>query len=113
MKMSRKILAITILATCTYSTLGYSQEIVAADDSHITQLCMTALSGNRAAMHNGIKSSGYSKEFVAKNVRCNGVNILAFVDKHGKNANAMLKILDKGVRTTSITDLANNNIETK
>lgn len=95
------------------STMSQANEMVAADDSNFTQLCMTALAGNRAAMHNNIKSSGYSKQFIAKNVQCNGVSILAYVQQHGENADAMLRTLDRSEYRTSITDLAKNNSVSK
>lgn len=95
------------------ATMSQANEIVAADNSNITQLCMTALSGNRAAMHNNIKSSGYSKSFIATNVQCNGVNILTFVQQYGKNADGMLRILDRSEHKTYITDIAKNDTTTK
>ena len=109
--MNIKKIVATFFATSVISTFSYANEIVAADSSNFTQLCMTALEGNRAAMHNNIKSSGYSKEFVAKNVQCNGVNILAFVEQHGKKSNAMLRMIDRSERSTLITDLAKNSVE--
>lgn len=95
------------------ATMSQAKEVVAADNSNITQLCMTALSGNRAAMHNNIKSSGYSKSFIATNVQCNGVNIQTFVQQHGKNSAGMLRVLERREHKTSITDIAKNNITTK
>lgn len=98
-----------MLVLGSITTMSHATEMVAADSSNFTALCMTALSGNRAAMHNNIKSSGYSKPFITNNVECNGVNILTFVQQYGQNADAMLRTLDRGEHSTSITDLAKNN----
>ena len=66
MKSIRKISAILAFSSClAFSTQAV--ELKAADNSILTQLCMTAASGNRAAMHNAIKESAYSKKFVVKN----------------------------------------------
>jgi hypothetical protein len=93
--MNIKKLAIVTMLILGVSATSQATEVKAADKSAMTNLCMTALSGNRAAMHNNIKASGYSKNYVAKNVNCNGINILAFIQQHGKNADAMLRILDR------------------
>jgi hypothetical protein len=78
-------IVLAIFMVGAISTMSQENEMVVADDSNFTQLCMTALVGNRAAMYNNIKSSGYSKLFIVNNVQCNGVSILAFVQQYGKN----------------------------
>lgn len=88
-------------------------ELKAANQSVQTNLCLTAASGNKAAMHNQIKASGYSKQFVAEKVQCNGNNILAFVEKHGKNSENMINLIDQKSRQVSITDIAKNTITEK
>jgi hypothetical protein len=111
--MNIKKIVLLAMLTVGISVSAQASEVVAANSSNFTNLCMTAIAGNRAAMHNDIKSSGYSQKFIAKNVECNGINILAFVQQYGKNSDAMLRILDRGDRSTSITDLAKNNSETQ
>ncbi|ASP47540.1 DUF3718 domain-containing protein [Cognaticolwellia beringensis] len=106
MTVKKLFLAMCIIGAT--SAVSQANEMIAADNSNITELCMTALAGNRAAMHNNIKSSGYSKPFIVNNVQCNGVSILTFVQQHGRNADAMLRILDRSEHRTSITDLAKN-----
>ncbi len=108
MKATKLVLALTIAGAT--SLMSHANEVVAADESNFTQLCMTALAGNRAAMHNNIKASGYSKAFIAKNLQCNGISLQAFVQRYGSNADAMLRVFDRRGHSTSITDLANNHI---
>lgn len=77
-----------------FTSIVNGNEVVAANKSSFTDLCMVALSGNRAAMHNRIKFSGYSKAFVRNHVQCNKANLLSFIAKHGKNSKAMVRMLD-------------------
>lgn len=80
----------------------------AADGSVTTNLCLAAISGNRAVMHNEVKASGLSLNYIAENVQCNGENILSYVQQHGKNSAKMLKILDRRNVDVSISDIAMN-----
>lgn len=88
-------------------------DLKAVNKSTETNLCMTAASGNKIAMASEIKASGYSKNFVAEKVQCNGKNILAFVELHGKNADNMINLIDQKSRQVSITDIAKNSITEK
>jgi hypothetical protein len=94
-KMTVKKLVLAILMVGATSTMSQANVMVVADNSNFSQLCLTTLAGNRAAMHNHIKSSGYSKPFIVNNVQCNGVSILAFVQQHGENLAVMLRIVDR------------------
>lgn len=105
MKSIRKISAILAFSSClAFSTQAV--ELKAADNSILTQLCMTAASGNRAAMHNAIKESAYSKNFVVNNVRCNSADVISFVQTHGRNVDDMVKSLETIGTSVSINDLA-------
>jgi len=104
--MSLKKLVASFIGFSALMSTSYANELIAANETQFTQLCMTAIAGNRAAMHNSIRSSGYSKAFIVKNLQCNGENILAFVEQYGKNSDSMLRILNRNERSTSITDLA-------
>lgn len=111
--MTIKKIVIATLLTTTVSVSAQASELKAGDQSSETTLCLTAASGNRAAMHNEIKNSGKSLNYIANNITCNGENILAFVDKYGKNSENMLKALDRSTRHVSITDIAKSNIDVK
>ena len=106
----KKILVATVI-TSGFVLSVQASDFKSVDKSGYTKLCMTAIQGNRAAMHNTIKASGLSHKFVAENVQCNGENILTFVQQHGKNASNMLKMLDRRSVGTSITDIAMNTLE--
>jgi hypothetical protein len=104
----KSIIAATIITLGTTAT-AQATKVIALDKSIATDLCVIAASGNRAAMHSSIKSSGYTPEFVASKVQCNGQNLLSFVENNGKNSTSMLKMLDRTKTSVSITDLANVN----
>lgn len=111
--MSVKKLALVTLLTSSVAMSVGATEITAGDASIETNLCVTAAEGNRAAMHVEMRNSGYSNKFIASKITCNGENILAFVEKHGKNPEMMLNMLDKRTRQTSITDIAKNSLVEK
>ncbi|WP_286234580.1 DUF3718 domain-containing protein [Thalassotalea sediminis] len=106
----KKVLLASVMVSGVVAT-AQAEKLTASDGTIETSLCMAAVNGNRAVMHNQIKASGYSKQFVAKNVECNGENILAFVEKHGKRSDIMINMIDRGERDVSITDIAKNSLE--
>lgn len=106
----KKILMTGLMAT-GLAVSAQASDLKAADSSIATELCMTAASGNRAAMFNKIEASGKSIKYLANNITCNGNNILAFVEQHGKNSQNMLKVLDRTSHGVSITDIAKNTLK--
>lgn len=113
MKMTVKKLALVTLLTSGFVMSVSANDFSAVDESVETHLCITAAEGNRAAMHVEMRNSGYSDKFIANKITCNGENILAFVEKHGKNPELMINMLDRRTRQTSITDIAKNTLEEK
>ncbi|MCJ8320145.1 MAG: DUF3718 domain-containing protein [Colwellia sp.] len=109
--MNVKKLSIAVLMTTGLIASAQAADIKSANNSLSTKLCVAAAAGNRAAMHNEIKASGYSSNFVAKNVQCNGENIISFIEHNGKNADAMINKLDRTATNVTITDLAENRIK--
>jgi len=103
-------IAVASILTAGLSITTHASTLKPADKSFTTDVCMTAISGSRINLHNKIKNSGLSKAYVANKITCNGENILAFVDKYGKNPDKIVKMLDRSSREVSITDLAQNRI---
>ena len=106
------------IATASVIALGIvtsaqATKLSPVDNTVATNLCITAAAGNRAVMHNTIKSSGYSTKFVANKIKCNGENLLSFVENKGTNSEAMLKMLHRTRTSVSITDIAKNTLEEK
>lgn len=100
----------TILITLSLSLTAnaHAAEVVAQDNTQVTKLCVTAAQGNRAAMHNAIKNSGYSKRYVVNNIKCNDLPMTDFIAQYGKSPEAMNATLENARSThrVSITDLA-------
>ncbi len=67
----------SILCTSSFVLSVQADDFKPADKSAYSTLCMKALQGNRAAMHNEIKVSGLSSKFVAVKVQCSGKSILS------------------------------------
>jgi len=107
-KWFNKSVLLVGLCASIFTLSTSAQDFSAANSSKLTNLCMTAISGNRAAMHNQIKASGYSKKFIVANVQCNGEKIANFIYKNGHNSENMLKVIGTHAADTSITDLAMN-----
>jgi uncharacterized membrane protein YoaK (UPF0700 family) len=104
----KKIVVATVIALGLAST-AQAAKVTALDKSMATGFCVTAAAGNRVAMHNSIKASGYSSKYVTNNIKCNGASLLSFVENNGKNSASMLKMLDRTQTSVSITDLASTN----
>jgi hypothetical protein len=110
--MSIKKLATAIIALGLVTSAS-AAKLTAVDKSKTTELCITAASGKLAAMHNTIKSSGYSTKFIVDKVQCNGESLLSFIEQNGKNPASMLKMLDRRQTLVTITDLASNSLHQK
>jgi len=108
--MDIKKLSIVVLITTGFITSTQATEVVAADNSGFTKLCVTAAAGNIAAMRNKIRSSGYSRPFIAKNIQCNGEDLISFIKNNGKNADAMIYSLNRLRTKISNIDYPNNNL---
>tara|TARA_B110000091_G_scaffold210794_1_gene254285 strand:- start:1494 stop:1820 length:327 start_codon:yes stop_codon:yes gene_type:complete len=108
--MDIKKLSIIVLITMGFITSTQATEVVPADNSGFTKLCVTAAAGNIMAMQNKIRASGYSRPFIAENIKCNGEDLISFIKKNGKNADAMIYSLDRLRTKMSSTDYSNNSL---
>lgn len=104
----RKVAIVALISSGIFFPVQ-ATEFKTANNSRYTNLCMTALAGDRAEIHNTIKSSGYSTKYIVNKVQCNGENLLSFVENNGRNSSSMLKMLDRTKTSISITDLASVN----
>lgn len=111
--MNVKKIVIGTVMTLGLITSAQATQLVGVDESTATNLCVTAAAGNRAMMYNTIKSSGHSSKFIVNNIKCNGDNLLSFVEHNGKNSVSMLKMLHRANTSVTITDLAKNTLEEK
>ncbi len=104
-----KTLATITLSLSTIGMASAADSLFAADDSITSKLCVVAAQGSKIQLHKSIKDSGLSKSYIAESVTCNDQNILAFVQDHAEEPEAMNNILTGGKFKTQvdITDLAN------
>ncbi|GLX77707.1 hypothetical protein tinsulaeT_10470 [Thalassotalea insulae] len=105
MNTFKKLIVVSALST-GFVFSSQAVELKAADNSTYTQLCLTAVSSSRPAMYNAIKASGYSKNFIAKNLRCNADDLISFVQSYGKNADDMIRAIQNRGTHVSISDIA-------
>ena len=66
--MSIKKIAVATIITLGLATTAQAAKVTASDKSITTNLCVAAAAGNRAAMYNTIKASGFSSKFVASKI---------------------------------------------
>jgi len=94
-----KFTKIAITLTFTFSFIGQASanNHIQADNTISTQLCAAAINGNRAVMFNAIKASGYSKQFVVNNIKCNNKDLMSFIEQYGHASAAMKKMLTTGI----------------
>lgn len=109
--MNTNTIVLATIIAMSFTVSAQAAKLIAVDESIATNLCVTAATGNRAAMHNTIKSSGYSSKFIASKIECNGENLLSFVENNGTNSESMLRMLDRTKTSVSITDLAKNTLD--
>ncbi|WP_206484962.1 DUF3718 domain-containing protein [Thalassotalea sp. G2M2-11] len=105
MKTISKII-LSVVLTSGVALSSQAVELKAGDNSQLTKLCMTAVTGNRAATLNAIKATGYSHKFVIDNVKCNANDMITFVDQYGKNSEGMIRALERRGTHVSIRDIA-------
>lgn len=84
------VIALSLSLTTTLITSkANAADFVATDHSKLTNLCITAAQGDKEKMRIAIRKSGYSKHYVATNIKCNDQMLIEFVAKYGKSPNAM------------------------
>ena len=107
MKTVTKILT-TLTLSLSLVGIANASTLVAKNNSISTELCMTAASGSKNAMHKAIKESRLSNSYVVYNIKCNEQNITDFVTKHGKYPNKVNALLNRGRNKgqVSINDIA-------
>ena len=105
--MKKLLISTVALATCLTVNVS-AGEFKPSQKNVETDICMKAISGNRASFYNTVKSSGYSMKHVIENVKCNDKDLLVFVEKYGKNADAFIRTYSPKNTKTSITEIAMN-----
>jgi len=107
MNTMTKVITAMTFSVATIGAANAAQYI--ATDSYVgTELCVKAAKGNEFRMGKAIKANNLTKQYVIENVQCNNMNILSFVEEHGRNADGMQEFLTEGTYQgkVKITDIA-------
>jgi len=60
-----------------------------------TKICIAAAEGNKARLNRIINQSGLSRAYITNKVKCNDIDITAFVNKYGKSPKLINDLLSK------------------
>ena len=103
--MLTSVLALGVVsATASAGNLNFTK----ADNSAATQLCYTAVQGNRPMMNREIKALGYRKSYVIDNVMCNNMSIGSFVAQYGSET--MQKMIPQTTKVRVIDIAAKSSV---
>ena len=77
----------TVIAlSLTLTAAANATDFIATNHSKLTNLCITAAQGDKEKMRIAIWKSGYSKNYVATNIKCNDLTLLDFVAQYGTSS---------------------------
>ena len=99
---------VMIAAGFALGAMGVAQadtKLVAADEAVTSDICVVAAKGNKIKLHRAIKDAGLSRDFVAKNVSCNDLPIVEFVEQYGENVASINRYITAGEYTGELISL--------
>lgn len=96
MKTFTKAIVITTLTLSSIGMASASNVMVPTDNYVTTKLCMVASEGSKGKLSRAIKDAGLSKHFITKNVKCNELNFVTFVEQYGSNVEKINNFLTNG-----------------
>ena len=110
MKTLTKVIAISVLTLSTIGFASASEKLVPTDNFTGTKLCVVAAEGNKLQLNRAINKSGMNKGYIVENLKCNGMDLLSFVEQHGSNSHTINTFLagkdyNKNKNTTDIASL--------
>ncbi|WP_286235248.1 DUF3718 domain-containing protein [Thalassotalea sediminis] len=80
-----------------------SAKLTAGDKSTSTKICMSAASGSRIALLKSVEQSGYSRQYIYKNLACNELPVTDFVAQYGKSPEKINAMLSRGQYKGQVT----------
>ncbi|MBO1254686.1 DUF3718 domain-containing protein [Alteromonas sp. 5E99-2] len=108
MKTLTKVIATTVLTLSTIGFASASEQLVPTDSFAGTKLCVVAAKGNKLSLNKEIRESRVSKQYLVENLKCNGMDLVSFVEQYGSNPhniNTFLAGKDYS-KNSSTTDIA-------
>ncbi|MBO1255484.1 DUF3718 domain-containing protein [Alteromonas sp. 5E99-2] len=108
MKTLTKVITTTVLTLSAIGFASASEQLVPTDSFTGTKLCVVAAKGNKLKLNRAINKSGMSKRYIVENLKCNGMDLVSFVEQHGSNSHKINTFLaGKGYsKNTGTTDIA-------
>ncbi|MDC8829407.1 DUF3718 domain-containing protein [Alteromonas gilva] len=106
MKALTKVMIALGVTMSAMSVAQASPELVAADDYVTSEICVVAAEGNKVKLRRTLRDAGLSPEFVAKNVTCNDMPIVEFVEQYGQNVAAINQVIMRGEYSGELISLA-------
>ncbi|MDU0354686.1 DUF3718 domain-containing protein [Paraglaciecola aquimarina] len=105
MNTINKLLITTAISTAFLSNVNAATQFAKKDTSNATELCAVAASGSKIKMYKAMQDVDLSKNYVVRNIRCNGQSITKFVSQYGKNPATINRYLTNG-SYSEVSDVA-------
>ena len=102
MKTLTKVMMVAGLTFGAMAAHADSQ-FVATDDSATSKICVIAAEGNKLKLHLAIKKAHLTRGFVEKNVTCNDLPIVEFVEQYGENVASINRYITSGQYSENAT----------
>ncbi|MEG3766870.1 DUF3718 domain-containing protein [Alteromonas sp. 14N.309.X.WAT.G.H12] len=71
-------------------------QIVAADDSVTSEICVSAATGSKYKLKSAMEKARVDKEYVLEKLTCNGMSVIEFVEQHGTNPSVISAYITNG-----------------
>ena len=98
----KAIAKVLMIVGVSVAGMGFAQadtKLVAADDAVTSDICVVAAEGSKMKLHKAIKDVGLTRDYVANNVKCNGMPIVEFVEQYGDNVASINRYITSGEYT--------------
>ncbi len=99
MKALTKVMIALGVTLSAMSVAQANPELVAADNYVTSEICVVAAEGNKIKLRRALRHAGLSTDFVAKNVTCNSLPIVEFVEQYGENVASINQFITRGEYT--------------
>ena len=109
-KTMKAIAKVLMIVGVSVAGMGFAQaetKLVAADDAVTSEICVVAASGNKLKLHRTMRDRRISRSYVDKNVTCNEMPIVEFVEQYGDNVVAINHYLTSGKYQPQLLTKAN------
>ncbi|GGF77029.1 DUF3718 domain-containing protein [Alteromonas lipolytica] len=107
MKTFTKVVMVAGLTFGAMAAAHADTQLVAADNEVTSKICVVAAKGSKMKLHAALKDVGLSRDYVEKNITCNGMPIVEFVEQYGENVAKINRYITAGEYTGTLISRAN------